>query len=132
MSKITLLMAAALLALGTAAHAAPGQDVDLDGSVKHKKPTLATTANRQLQQAAVPSTKAQPVDVKAQADAEMASRDARSKGPRLQVQRQNLKGGDAAHAIAQQSTPNTIDHDTAYGDIDHTEQLTNLKISIKK
>ena len=133
MNKFTILMAAALVALGTAAHAAPGQDVNLDGSVRtQKKPTLAANANHQLQQAAVPSVKNEPVDVKAQADADMASRDARAKGRRLQVQRQNLKGPDAAHAIAQQTTPNTIDHDTAYGDIDHTEQLTNVKISIKK
>ena len=131
MNKISLLLAATLLALGTAAHAVPG-DVNLDGSVKHKKPTLAATANTQLQQAAVPSAKAAPVDVKSQADAEMASRDARARGPHLQVQRQNLKGGDAAHAIAQQTTPSTIDHDTAYGDIDHTEQLADVKISIKK
>lgn len=131
MNKISLLMAAALLAIGTAAPAAPG-DIDLDGSVKHNKPTLAANANTQLQQAAVPSAKTAPVDVKAQADAEIAARQARSKGPRLQVQRQNLKGSDAAHAIARQTTPNTIDHDTAYGDIDHTEQLTDVKISVKK
>ena len=134
MSRIPLMMAAALLALGTAAHAAPGQDVNLDGSVKtHKKATLAAAANKQLREDEVPSVKAQPVDVKSQADADIAARDARTKGRRLQVQRQNLKGDDAARAIAQQTTPNTIDHDTAYGgDKDHTEQVTNLKISIKK
>jgi len=26
----------------------------------------------------------------------------------------------------------SIDHDTAYGDKDHTEQVTDLKISVKK
>jgi hypothetical protein len=133
MSKIRFFMAGALVALATAAQAAPGQDVNLDGSAKtHKKATLANAANHQLRQADVPSVKTQPVDVKAQADAEMASRDARAKGPRLQVQRQNLKGDDAARAIAQQTTPNTIDHDTAYGDKDHTEQVANLKVTLKK
>ena len=133
MRKIRFLMAATLVALGAAAHAAPGQDVNLDGSSKvHKKSTLSNTANRQLRQDDVPSVKTEPVDVKAQADADIAARDARAKGPRLQVSRQNLKGDAAARAIQQQTTPNTIDHDTAYGDKDHTQQVTNLKISVKK
>ena len=94
---------------------------------------MAAAANKQLREDEVPSVKAQPVDVKSQADADIAARDARTKGRRLQVQRQNLKGDDAARAIAQQTTPNTIDHDTAYGgDKDHTEQVTNLKVQIKK
>ena len=133
MSSNRFFLAAALLALATVAQAAPGQDVNLDGSTaKHKKATLATTANRQLRKSDVPSAKTAPADVKAQADADIAARDARAKGPRLQVQRQNLKGNQAARAIAQQTTPNTIDHDTAYGDKDHTEQVTNLKITVKK
>jgi len=132
MSTPKFLLAATLVAIAAAAQAATGQDVNLDGSAPHKTSTLAASANRQLRQSDVPSAKTTPVDVKAQADAEMASRDARAKGPRLQVQRQNLKGDDAARAIAQQSTPNSIDHDTAYGDMDHTEQLTDLKFSLKK
>jgi len=132
MSTPKFLLAATLVAIAAAAQAATGQDVNLDGSAPHKKATLATTANRQLRQADVPSVKTAPVDVKAQADADIASRDARAKGPRLQVQRQNLKGAEAARAIAQRTTPNTIDHDTAYGDMDHTEQVTDLKITLKK
>ena len=133
MSKIRFLVAAAVVALAGASQAAPGQDVNLDGSAKtHRKPTLATTSNRQLRQADVPSAGSQPVDVKARADADMAARDARAKGPRLQVQRQNLKGAAAARAIAQQANPNTIDHATAYGDKDHTEQVTDLKVTVKK
>ena len=133
MSRIPLMMAAALLAVGTAAHAAPGQDVNLDGSVKtHKKTTLAATADKQLRQDDVPSVKTEPVDVKAQADADIAARDARAKGPRLEVRRQNLKGDAAARAIRQQANPNTIDRATAYGDKDHTEQVTNLKVTVKK
>lgn len=133
MSKIQFLVAGALVALAAAAQAAPGQDVNLDGSARtHKKATPATAATHQLRQADVPSAKTRPADVKAQADADLASRDARAKAPRLQVQRQNLKGDAAAHAIAQRATPNSIDHDTAYGDKDHTEQVTDLQISIKK
>jgi hypothetical protein len=133
MRKIRFLVAAALAALGVAAHAAGGQDVNLDGSAQaHRKPTLATAANRQLAQASVPSAKTEPVDVKAQADADIAARDARARGPRLKVSRQNLKGDDAKRAIAQRTTPNTIDHETAYGDIDHTEQVTNVKVELKK
>ena len=52
--------------------------------------------------------------------------------PRLHVERQNLKGPEAAKAIAQQTNPNTIDHDTAFGDKDHTQQVTNLKVTLKK
>ena len=133
MSKIRLFAAAAAMALAAAAQAAPGQDVNLDGSPRpHKKTTLAATANRQLLADAVPSAKTEPVDVKAQADAEMASRDARAKGPRLEVHRQNLKGDDARRALAQQANPNTIDRATANGDIEHTEQVTNVKVTLKK
>ncbi len=129
MSKIRFLAIAALAALGAAAHAAPGQDGAASAPRKH---TLANAANRQLRQDDVPSAKTEPVGVKAQADADMAARDARAKGPRLVVHRQNLKGADAARAIRQQTTPNTIDRDTAYGDKDHTEQVTNLKVELKK
>ena len=133
MNRIPYFMAATLIAIGAAAHAGPGQEVNLDGSSSTaKKPSLAAAANRQLQQADVPSVKTEPADMKAKADADIASRNARPKGRHLQVQRQILKGDDAAHALAQQTTPNTIDHDTAYGDKDHTEQVTNLKVTIKK
>ena len=70
--------------------------------------------------------------MKAKADADIAARDGRPRGSHLVVQRQNLKGADAAHAIAQQATPNSIDRATANGDIDHTEQVTDLKITLKK
>jgi hypothetical protein len=128
MSKIRILAAAALMALGGGAHAA---DVALDGSpAPGSKPTLASTANRQLQQADVPSVKTDPASLKAKADADIAERNTR--GRRLQVQRQNLKGDAAAREIAAHTTPNTIDHDTAYGDKDHTEQVTDLKLTLKK
>lgn len=130
------ILAVATLALAAAAaQAAPGQDVNLDGSarVNAKKPTLAATANRQLTAASVPSVKTDPAgSVKARADADIAARDARARGPRLVVSRQNLKGDDAARALRQQATPNTIDRATANGDIDHTEQVTNLKVTVKK
>jgi hypothetical protein len=133
MSEIKLFAAAAVMALAAAAQAAPRQDVNLDGSTSpHPKPTLAVAANHQLRRDAVPAVKTAPVDVKTQADADMAARDARAKGPRLEVHRQNLKGDAAKRAIAQQANPNTIDRATANGDIDHTEQVTNLKVTIKK
>ncbi len=132
MSKFHRIAALAALALAATAQAAP--DVNPDGSpVVHKKSTLAASANRQLRQADVPSVKTDPQrSVAAQAQADMAARDARAKGPRLQVTRQNLKGDDAKRAIQEQTNPNTIDHDTAWGDKDHTEQVTNLKVQLKK
>ena len=129
MSKIRLCLAATLVALGAAAHAA---DTDAKAPAK---PSLAADANRQLRQNDVPSVKTDPQgaeSIKAKADADIASRNARDTGRRLQVRRQNLKGPAAAREIAQQANPNTIDHDTAYGDKDHTEQVTNLKVQIKK
>jgi hypothetical protein len=134
MRPIRFLAAAALTAAGAAALAAGGQDVNLDGSAQpHKKGPLAAAAASQLRQDDAPSpATTPPVGVKAQADADIAARDARAKGPRLKVQRQNLKGQEAAREIAARRTPNTIDHDTAYGDKDHTEQVTDLKISVKK
>ncbi len=133
MSAIRFFAAATLATIFAAAHAAPGKDVNLDGSPK--KPTLSANADQQLRTADVPSVRTDPAgatSVKAKADAEMASRDARTTGPRLQLQRQNLKNNQAERAIAQQATPASIDHDTAYGDIEHTEQLANVKISVKK
>jgi hypothetical protein len=115
----------------TLAAVAQAADVNLDGSAASaKKPTLAATANHQLRQDDVPSAASTPVDVKAQADADIASRDARAKGRRLEVHRQNLKGDAAKRAM--QTNPNTIDRATANGDIDHTEQVTNLKVTVKK
>ena len=127
-------LAALALALSAAAQAAPGQEVNTDGSlVGHKKPTLAATANRQLHDDEGPSATTDPQrSVAAQAQADMATRDARAKGPRLKVTRQNLKGDAARRVIQQQTNPNTIDHDTAFGDKDHTEQVTNLKLTVKK
>ncbi len=133
MSTTRTLLAATLATLFATAHAATGQDVNLDGSTKaHRKPTLATQADKQLRSSDVPSVKSEPVDVKAQADADMAARDARAKAPRVHVERQNLKGDAAAQAIKEQTNANTIDRSTAYGDKDHTEQVTNLKFTIKK
>ena len=129
MNTHAFLLAASLLALGGVAHAAD------DTARPAGKSTLAASANSQLRRSDVPSVKTDPQgadSVKAKADADLAARDARDKRPRLQVQRQNLKGADAKRAIQAQTTPNTIDHDTAYGDKDHTEQVTNLKISVKK
>ena len=129
MSKIPVFLAASLLALASVAHAAD------DNAKTQKKPTLAANANTQLREADVPSVKTDPQgaqSVKAQADADMAARDARDKGPKLVVKRENLKGNQAARAMQQRANPNTIDHDIAYGDKDHTEQVTDLKVQLKK
>ena len=129
MSTKVLLLAAAILALGGAAQAAD------DTARPAAKSTLAASANSQLRRSDVPSVRTDPQgadSIKAKADADMAARDSRDKRPRLHVQRQNLKGLDAKREIEAQTNPNTIDHDTAYGDKDHTEQVTNLKITVKK
>jgi hypothetical protein len=132
MHTIRTITAAALFACAAAASAAPGGSVNLDGSVTHKKPTLAATANRQLRADDVASNKTDPVSVKARADADLVRRGGKAKTPRLTAERQNLKGDDAARAIAQQHNPSTYDRDISMGDKDHTEQVTNLKIYLKK
>ena len=129
MSTQALLLAAAILALGGAAQAAD------DAAKAPAKATLAASANSQLRRSDVPSVRTDPQgadSIKAKADADIAARDQRDKRPRLHVQRQNLKGLDAKREIEAQTNPNTIDHDTAYGDKDHTQQVTNLKITVKK
>jgi len=131
MSPNRILTTAALLALGAATHAA-GARADAASAPQHKG-TLATRADGQLRQADVPSVKTDPDgSLAARADADLASRAADEQRPRLHVERQNLKGPAAARAIAQQTNPNTIEHDTAYGDKDHTQQVTNLKVTLKK
>jgi len=91
MSKFRLCLAATLVALGAAAHAA---DTNADAGAKAQaKQTLAADANRQLQQNNVPSVKTDPQgaeSVKAKADADIASRNARDTGRRLQVSRSPL------------------------------------------
>ena len=134
MNTIRILAAAGLIACAAAAQAAPGTAVNLDGSTTnaHRKASLATAAGRQLQANDVPSTKSDPVDVKAQADADIARREGKSTAPRLVAERQNLKGDAAKRAIAQQHNASTYDRDIAMGDKDHTEQVTNLKVYLKK
>ncbi|MFL6695698.1 MAG: hypothetical protein ACJ8GJ_00940 [Vitreoscilla sp.] len=129
MNRTALILAISLVALAGGARAAD------DAGKPQAKSTLATSANTQLRQADVPSVKTDPQgadSVKAKADADIAARNARDKAPRLQVRRENLKGNQAAQAIRQQTNPNTIDRDTAYGDKDHTQQVTDLRISVKK
>jgi hypothetical protein len=132
MRQLRILTAAALVAAGATAQAASGPDTPPAASQPPAKGALASAASRQLRQDDVPSVRTEPASVKAKADADMAARDARAKGPRLQVRRENLKGNQAARAMERQANPNTIDHDTAYGDKDHTQQVTDLKISVKK
>ena len=128
MNRIALLLAASLATLAGSVCAA-------DDAAPPRKPSLAATANTQLRQADVPSVKTDPdgaQSIKAKADADLAARDARDKGPKLQVRRENLKGNQAARAMQQRANPNTIDHDIAYGDKDHTQQVTDLKVELKK
>jgi len=131
MNPTRILAATALLALGAAASAAaPPQDA---ASAPRPRATLASRASHQLRQADVPSVRTDPDgSLAARADADLASRAADDRRPRVHVERQNLKGAAASKAIAQQTNPNTIDHDTAYGDKDHTQQVTNLKVTLKK
>jgi len=131
MSPIRLLAASALLALATAVHAAdPAVGA---ASAPPDRATLAARASHQLRQADVPSAKIDPdTSLAARANADQAARAGADDRPRLHVERQNLKGPAAAKAIAQQTNPNTIDHDTAFGDKDHTQQVTNVKVTLKK
>lgn len=94
-----------------------------------KGPTLAASANRALAKDDVPSVRNEPVDVKAEADADLARRDVQ---PRMKATRENLKGDDAKHALAQQQKPSTYDRDIQMGDKDHTEQVTDVKVFVKK
>ena len=130
MNSFRVITSVAVLALAAGAGAAIGQTVNLDGSVgTGRKPTLAATAASSLARSNVPSTKTDPVDLKTAADADIKKRDAL---PRLKAQRENLKGDDAKRAIAERQNPSTYDRSIQNGDIDHTEQVTDLKLTIKK
>jgi hypothetical protein len=133
MSPNRILTAAVLLALGTAVPAAGADPASDAASATQHKATLAARADHKLRQDDVPSVKTDPHgSLAVRANADLAARTAGDQRPRLHIERQNLKGPAAAKAIAQQTNPNTIDHDTAYGDKDHTEQVTNLKVTLKK
>jgi hypothetical protein len=134
MTPTRFLAAAALAALAAAAaaQAAQGQDAGTARPAKAHAPTLAASASHQLRADDVPSARTDPASAKVRADADLAARDARPKLPRVQVQRENLKGDDARRALAQRANPNSIDRATAYGDKDHTEQVTDWQITLKK
>lgn len=132
MTRFRSLVSAGLLAAAALTGAAMGQAVNLDGSVNAgpvKRPSLAGTAASSLQSANVPSTKTAPLDIKTAADADIKKRNSR---PRLKAERENLKGDDAKRALAEQQNPSTYDRSIQNGDIDHTEQVTDLKVTIKK
>ena len=128
MRKLSFL-AAACAAAGLLCTAAQAQTASPAAAHPIKGPTLAASANRALAHDAVPSVRNEPVDLKAQADADLARRDA---APRLKATRENLKDDDAKHAIAQQQKPSTYDRDIQMGDKDHTEQVTDVKVFVKK
>jgi hypothetical protein len=132
MNQFRIIASIAIVAVTAGTGAAMGQSVNLDGSVSTnsaKKPTLASTAASSLERANVPSAKTGPVDLKTAADADIKKRNGL---PRLKAQRENLKGDDAKRAIAERQNPSTYDRSIQNGDIDHTEQVTDLKVTIKK
>jgi hypothetical protein len=143
MTAIRPLLAAAILACGTMAQAQTGVVAPASAPAAasaraaasgpsarvHRRASLANTASRQLNAADVNSRANPRPDLKTQADADLARRDAR---PRLKAERQNLKGDAAARAIAQQHNQATYDRDISRGDKDHTEQSTSLKVYLKK
>lgn len=99
----------------------------------HPPHTLAASAARSLREDDVPSVHTYPERLSARADADLAARGATAAPTRrLHAERENLKGPDAAAALARQSKPSTYDREIANGDIDHTQQVTDLKISLKK
>ena len=67
---------------------------------------------------------------KAQADADLASREANDKA-RLTVDRVNLKGKSAAPALQKGMSPANYDRSIQMGDKDHVQQSTSLKIYLK-
>ncbi len=132
MSTLRILAAAAFLAAGAASHAAPAQGANPDGFASPRAapgPTLAASARGSLARAELPSASSAPLSVKAAADADIHKRRTQ---PRLKAERQNLKEDEAARVQAQQQTPATFDRDMSLGNKDHTEQVTNLKVYIKK
>ena len=69
-------------------------------------------------------------NAKAQADADLASREANDKA-RLTVDRVNLKGKSAAPALQKGMSPANYDRSIQMGDKDHVQQATSLKIYLK-
>lgn len=134
MSKIPLaaaLVAAGLLAspLVHAADAAAPANAKAATTPPIKGPTLAASANRALAADDVPSVRDRPMTAKQAADADLARRNAQ---PRLKAQRENLKEDAAAQALARRQKPSTYDRDIQMGDKDHTEQVTDVKVFVKK
>lgn len=130
-------IAAIAAVTATVCVAAPDEAAGTGASAVRRVPvhphSAAASAARQLRGADVPSARTDPATLKARADADLAARGAaHAAGPRLHAQRENLKGRAAAAELARRHTPSTYDRDIANGDKDHTEQVTDLKITVKK
>jgi hypothetical protein len=135
---IAALAATAAAVCVAAPDEAAGTDAAATGRADAARParvhghSAAASAARELRAEDVPSVHNDPKALKARADADLAARGLAPPGPRLHAERENLKGPAAAAELARQHKPSTYDRDIANGDIDHTQQVTDLKITLKK
>jgi hypothetical protein len=140
MRRIAPLAAAALLASAAAALAAEpsgssASAVRLDGSADARiSRNLADAASPPHGPAAAASAAATADasrNAKAEADADLAARQAGQKG-RIKVDRQNLKGAAAKQELQKGTMPENYDHSIQMGEKDHTAQVTELRVVVRK
>jgi len=131
LASLTLLAATAFAAgpSGTSASA-----VQLDGSVDARiSRNVADSASPPHGPAAAAAAAAASAsrDAKAQADADIAARAAGAKG-RLKVDKENLTGAAAKKELQKGTMPENYDHSMQMGDKDHTAQVTNVRVYVRK
>jgi len=136
-STLAFLAFAALAATSVAAPApASGTTVNLDGSADAR-------INRNMSDSASPphgpnaanaaaNSATSGQNAKAQADADLAARQAGGSERRLKVEKQDLQGKAAGRELQKKQSPANYDHSISMGDKDHTQQVTNVKIYFQK
>jgi hypothetical protein len=140
MRRLVPLAAIALLAIATAPRAADGTTaasapVRLDGSVdarvSRNVSDAASPPHGPAAAASAASEAAGSRNAKAEADADLAARQAGDKG-RLKIDKENLQGSAAKKELQKGTLPSNYDHSISMGEKDHTEQVTNVRVYLDK
>jgi hypothetical protein len=131
---LATLLFAALPALAAGPASGPAAAVRLDGSadarISRNVADAASPPHGPVAAASAAADATAAHNAKAEADADLAARQAGKKG--LRIDRENLKGAAAKKELEQGTMPENYDHSISMGDKDHTAQVTNVRVYVQK
>jgi len=133
LASLTLLVAAAAFAAEPAGSTASAVHLDgsIDARISRNVADAASPPHGPATAASAAAAASASRDAKAQADADIAAREAGSKG-RLKVDKENLTGVAAKKELQKGTMPENYDHSIQMGDKDHTAQVTNVRVYVRK